>query len=493
MTYHSIDGAYLRLEFAHDGDIDWTNNPWTLYFPDGGRVTGGNAPQRIYDRNNNYLDIQNITYNSNLATRIVDQLGRQIIVEYAGNQDYIHQWGFNGQQLQWAVKWKTISVIKTYYPGSEAGIPRTLLGFLRVVDQIILPAQAGALSYTFSYNAGTGNPSYGWGEVSSITLPSGAQASYQYEYDGDDFLGWSQPLENYATRKDLTYQREYDGESTPVTETWLYPTHPSGGFTIIEPDGGVLRESHDDKGHSIVSEKPDGSVVERIWKENIPVGDAIPDFTDVNPFVKTEFTSIRNSSGALVKTAIKDYSYDKNGNVTQVAEYDWVDYGSVPRFGALPTGVPGGLAPKRVTVTAYYNPTPDALNTTTDDPDFYHKPTSPNIKRAIEWGEMRSDFSAGSVISRAESFYDDPSTTGNLIEQRNWDSTKAAITYPLTTTNSISVTHQYDLFGNRTLTTDAKGVQTQFIYEPINGHADLYVTQTKVAIDTPVRRWTTQT
>jgi hypothetical protein len=99
MTYYSIDGTYLRLEFAHDGDSDWANNPWTLYFPDGGRITGGNAPQRIYDRNNNYLDIQNITYNSHAATRIVDQLGRQIIVEYAGNQDHIHQWGFNGQQL----------------------------------------------------------------------------------------------------------------------------------------------------------------------------------------------------------------------------------------------------------------------------------------------------------------------------------------------------------------------------------------------------------
>lgn len=39
MIYYSTDGTYLRLEFAHDGDSNWTNNPWTLYFPDGGRVT----------------------------------------------------------------------------------------------------------------------------------------------------------------------------------------------------------------------------------------------------------------------------------------------------------------------------------------------------------------------------------------------------------------------------------------------------------------------
>ena len=52
-----------------------------------------------------------------------------------------------------------------------------------------------------------------------------------------------------------------------------------------------------------------------------------------NSYVKTEFTSIRDVGGTLTKTAIKDYNYDKNGNVTVVKEYDWVDYSSVPRNG----------------------------------------------------------------------------------------------------------------------------------------------------------------
>jgi len=288
----------------------------------------------------------------------------------------------------------------------------------------------------------------------------------------------------------LAYQREYDGSSTPVTETWLYSITSSIHCTITEPDGGVLQEVYDNKGHSLRTEKPDGSVIERIWRENIPVGNAIPDFTDVNPFIKTEFTSIRNSSGALVKTAIKDYAYDKNGNVTQVAEYDWVDYGSVPRFGGFPTGLPGGAPLKRVTVNTYYNPTPEALNTTTDDPNVYHKPTSPNIKRSIQSSEMRSD--SGSVLSRAESFYDNPSTTGNLTLERKWDSTKGGISSPLSEGNSISVTHQYDPYGNRTQTTDANSITTWFVYGQINGHENLYVTETKVAADTPVQQWTTQ-
>src|SRR5262249_55056000 len=134
------------------------------------------------------------------------------------------------------------------------------------------------------------------------------------------------------------------------------------------------------------SERPDGTVIERIWERNAPKG-AI----DVNPYVKTEFTSVRNASGTLVKTAIKDFNYDKNGNVTQVAEYDWVDYGSVPRDGSgNPTGIPSGLSPSRITVSAYYNPTPDASDNTTDDPDVYHKSTSPNLRGAVAVRQVAS-------------------------------------------------------------------------------------------------------
>ena len=83
MTYYTTDGTYLRLDVQHDADTNWSNNPWTLYLPDGGRVTGGNAPQRIYDRNNNYVEVQNVTnYNGtgHTATKLVDQLGRALVI-----------------------------------------------------------------------------------------------------------------------------------------------------------------------------------------------------------------------------------------------------------------------------------------------------------------------------------------------------------------------------------------------------------------------------
>ncbi|MGH9967665.1 MAG: hypothetical protein ACREBG_07495 [Pyrinomonadaceae bacterium] len=56
--------------------------------------------------------------------------------------------------------------------------------------------------------------------------------------------------------------------------------------------------------------------------------------TKRNFYAKTEFISISNAAvpPQLVKTAIRDYTYDKNGNLIQLAEYDWVPYGDVQRM-----------------------------------------------------------------------------------------------------------------------------------------------------------------
>jgi RHS repeat-associated protein len=504
-TWYSTDGTYFRVTFGPDAGL---NTPWTMYFSDGVRVTGGDGTHRIYDRNDNYIEFQNITWNNNPANKIVDQLGRYIIIERASSPlsdparvyDYIHMWEIGGQQISWTIKWKIIQPVKTYLTisASKPCDTASLGVYLTVVDQIILPSQAGSLAYTFGYNApdyslGPQSPSYGYGEIDSIQLPTGAQASYSYSHDGDDNLVWKTVLENAVVGKTLSYQSEHDGSSSQVTETWSYGGYYLGNSFVRGPDGGESRERfyplHGGepwkRGLAYKSERPDGTVIERIWQTNPPFG-----ASDMNPYVKTEFTSVKDAAGTLVKTAIKDFSYDKNGNVTRVTEYDWVDYGSVPRDGSgNPTGIPVGIY-ARATINTYYSPTPDASNNTTDDLNVYFKGTSPNLRNAIASREVQSGLSG--AAARTEFFYDNALTTGNLIEQKSWDSTKGAVTRPLTTANSISVTHQYDSYGNRIWTTDANGVQTQFIYDPINGHENLYVTQTKVAAGTAVQRWTTQ-
>jgi RHS repeat-associated protein len=511
MTYFSTDGSHLRLDIAHDTQ---RMTQWTLYFPDGGRVVAGNVPQRIYDSNNNYIEFQNITYNTHPATKIADQLGRYLIVEYdsATRQDYIYQWGVNNVQIKTTVKWKSITVNKTINPEcSGSGCPTALTYTLSMIERITLPTQAGGLSYSFDYNANTVNPSYGWGELSSITLPSGARAEYDYRLDGLNNQTAREILRDSPTRKDLIYRQEYDLTATPAntpcdpltetctTETWLYSFTTTTG-QITSPDGGVSRDYFDDpevnrwSGNLVYkSERPDKTIVERIWNENKPYSVTAMGNRIVNPFAKTEFTTIKDAAGVSVKTAIKDFNYDKNGNVTRIAEYDWVDYGTVPRdANGKPTGIPAGAPLKRVTINTYNSPTPDAADSTTNDPDTYVQASSKQLRNAIATSEVSSNGTL--TLARTEFTYDNATTTGNLTQQKSWDSYKGGVaqtlTRPLSATNSISVSHQYDVYGNRTLTTDANGVQTQFVYGLVGGFSNLYPTQINAAYTKTVQRTT---
>ncbi|HEX8459226.1 MAG TPA: NPCBM/NEW2 domain-containing protein [Pyrinomonadaceae bacterium] len=525
LTYFSHDGSFLRLDVEHDSGNDWTNNPWTLYLPDGGRVTGGdpvNTPQRIYDRNNNYIEViktfSDPSYGGHDTDRITDQLGRSIVVEYssAPNQDTIHARGAYNELLTWNVLYTTINVNKTYL---TVGSPnnRQLAQAIKVVSQITLPSQAGSLSYNFGYNANTASPSYGWGELSSITLPSGAKASYIYRLDGINSVYSKNAVANNPTSKSLVYRPEYDLASNAlpsntacntqtescITEVSTYAFAFNTNWelldtTITAPDGGVSRDYFNQDaldGRNYKTERPDGTVIERRWQNNTPRTTG-PIYlnptlagTKINPYVKSEYTSIRDAAGNLTKTAIKEYSQDKNGNVTEVKEYDWVSYTSVQRdTSGRPYGV-GGATPKRVTTTAYYNPTPDASDSTTADTDTYHLANTSRLHGLAQATEVKD---ASSVTrSRTEFYYDNTSavgyvatTIGNLTSQKMWDSVKGAYSNPLTSTNSVSTSTQYNSYGSPTLSTDARGTQTQLTYGAVNGYSGLYPTTTKVAYGT---------
>ncbi len=189
MTYFSTDNTHLRLEVQH---VSSGPNPWTLFLPNGGRITfnePGASGQRIYDANNNFVEVQNIILqNGHPANKLIDQLGRFVEIEHTGaGVDYIRSPGANGQTLTTTVTWKAINSYSWnngYYAyGSgftqfDFGLP-----FLSGVDQIIAPTQAGGYAHTFNYNLEYGNYD-GFGEVSSVKLPSAetnkAQSSYSY-------------------------------------------------------------------------------------------------------------------------------------------------------------------------------------------------------------------------------------------------------------------------------------------------------------------------
>ena len=495
MSYYSIDGSFLRLDIQASG-------AWTLNFPDGRRVVNqSDGKQRDYDRLNNYIEAQLVSNWNNTghnADVITDQLGRSLVVEYGTNEDYIHAFGFNGTEIITTVKWTNTYVVKVYRAGNHFQFDTNLNRTIKVVNEIQLPSQLGTgLKYTFGYNGNTapgGGTSVGWGELNSITLPSGANSVYQYERDNQSgtLLQADWVLENAPSRKDLNYNIEYDGATVAApTETWIYSL--GDGFAgVTNPEGGTNREwfsPSPNRGRVYKIQKPDGTVVERIWKENrpfLPAGVFISSAYVVNPFVEDEFTSIPDATGALVLTAARHFSYDKNGNVTQVKEYDWFAYSSVARDAqGKPTGIPAGAPLKRVTTNAYNSDTPDSTNTTTNDPDSYDKSTAPRLLNLLKSSEVSN---GSQTLSRNEFTYDNVLTTGNMTESRSWDSTKGAYTNPLVPGNSIAISHQYDGFGNCTFTTNARGFITKRVYGTIGSFTDLYPTQQITAFGNVLQR-----
>jgi YD repeat-containing protein len=277
LFYYSTDGTYLRLVVDHDS---YGATPFTLYFPDGGKVTStttdssGVTHQLTYDRNGNSIDQQSLTLsNTHQATRLVDPVtGRYTQIEYnaATDEDWITQLGVGGSEVKWRIKWKNIQVVREYRTvaawnlGSGCdihGYPFTLKTSLRMVDQIILPSQIdGDLHYTFGYNGAAYSggafqttETTGWGELSRIQLPSGATADYTYKLDGvtnvDPHEIWSGDVQvNSPTSKTLKYDLEYDSGPSDATEVWTYAmtipnSNTDGGFSVITgPDGGVTTE-----------------------------------------------------------------------------------------------------------------------------------------------------------------------------------------------------------------------------------------------------------
>jgi RHS repeat-associated protein len=530
MTYYSIDGSYLRLDVPHDNDQDTGNNLWILYFPDGSRVETLHASttdfQRTYDRNNNYTDYERIHNYNGETGRVVDKLsdefGRYILLNYgdpgiAYPPATVTAHGVNNEELQWTISWNNAyqTIINKTYCSHFAPSGCDSFNDVNVsfegIDEITLPAQLGGLSYQFGYNATSG----GWGELSSLTLPSGAVASYQYEQDGQNQIAWHKVRDNGVARKDLSYQLEYDLSSTATTESWFYVyNHTNGTTTITAPDNGVTTFTHhgigfdptlgeQSKGLLRKIERADGSIEETLYQTNTPSGVLTFENQSVklNILPKTKFVSIRNASGQLVKTAVTDYSHDKNGNITAVKEYDWIDYSSIQRDSVsgqpLDTSQQSALTSaflKRLSTTSYFNQTPDASDSTTNNPNVYSKGTSPRLRSLVAANEVGT---GSQVQARSEFTYDDPNLTGNITQAKRWDSTKAAYSNPLTTANSIATSNQYEAWasgaiGKLVRTTDARGIQTKFTYGTVGSVADMYPTLVESALETPVQRKVSQ-
>ena len=535
ISYYSVDGSYLRLEFEVDPSTvaataakDWTDNPWTLYFPDGRQVEGvGATADRMIDRNGNMTTIDRIAdydHDDNAATQgvpaveIADDAGRTIRVLHgagANGETLVTRQG-NGTELTWKVKWSDVKPCRSYYvtpvypahlqSEETPGAIQTWLSDkrLRMVDWVQPPAQLGGSSrrrFAFEYNAtaastscGTGS-SGGLGELSSVTVPSGAEADYTYKEDGTgilasaDFILW-----NSIKTKKLNYSgnaSECDTDSSDdECDTWTYTISTNVSTTVEGPDGGKTRESYNLDGmlekverlQVVAGTETVQEVTERVWGFNIPAVDQSASTRVGNPYVKAQYGTLATAGGTLSKTAVKTFAYDRNGNLTQADEYDWVNYSAVAREYGKPTGAAAGTL-KRRTVHSYH-----ASGTA----DAYHKATSPHLLTARASSEIREG--ASTRRSRREFTYDNARTRGNLTRERIGKSNASGVApAALTSANSITVSHTYDSHGNRLTTTDGRGTVTRRTYGAIAGSGSpaiskLYPTRVVEASGTGVAR-----
>ncbi len=527
--YYSTDGTFMRLEIPKGQDAFL--NRWTIYMPDGSKVTNGELdaqnnvlPQRVYDENGNFVTKGQVTLpDSSTVTGYIDQMGRYVARKAISlTEDHIYKLGVDGQPVIWKIKWKYITVIRPYTTsGTSDGIGRCcysdqiMVSQPKVIDEIETPSQLGGLKYTFNYNGHDGQVAYnqdpnnpnsspGWGDLIDVTLPSGAKAEYDYSHQvafgTDDLL----PLLGKIKEKRLKYDTTYDGNTQQVTDTWLYAISKSGTTTITGPDGGVTTQKFtptnidsDLSGRVHKETSPGGTIVERIWANNKVSGCGqygCGSMRRLNTYVKTEFTTIPDNAGNPSLTAIKDYEYDKNGNVTKITEYDWVAYSAMPlgSSGNI-TGIPGGATVKRITESVYYNPTEDASNSTANNANSYWNSTAKKVNSATKSTTIKQP--NGIAVSYTEIVYDNADITANPTQTRSWDSTKAATLpnpdangFRLNSSNAIITSATYDQYGNPLTAIDPNGYKTKLTYDSINGFSGLYPTQTEIAFDTSLKR-----
>lgn len=518
INYYTDDGSRMRLFIPYQPGVHVSLMRWTMYFPDGRVIESKpqddtSIHQRLTDRNGNRIIWTTATLNEVSGLKIENDVGQFIFLG-----DKITQPGVNGELLETTVSSKSVWVYHKYLATTDINAPSfaqhaELFESLVVIDKITLPQQLGGLTYDFTYHAvntqpTTGNYTEGWGELASVKLPSGAKADYSYSLSGNnEWMEAFSAADSAVGSRVLTYDEQHDGGTVQRSETTSYSVTP--GFccsSVHTPDGQSRQQvslwTGPLKGYVYRTKHANGAIEEKRWINLRPMGGSTS--AKIEPFVKTEYTSVADANGNPVLTAIKDYDYDQNGNILEVREYDWVSFSSIPRTTVgpfsetlpfpMPTGIPAsGLVLKRKTSNTYYNPTPNTLTSGPNHANHHSNPSAPKLLNLLKSTEVREG--NNNPVSRTEFYYDGGMISpneGNLTETRVWDSTKGAYTDPLMTANSLSTFTQYNSFGSPELLTDARGFQTKLTYGPISAPtgvvSDLYPTETITAFGTPVAR-----
>ncbi len=431
----------------------------------------------ITDRNGNTIHFNGFCPDGSPCTEtITDDLNRAItLTTGTGEQDQITWPGPpNSPTLTAYVNWANDPIssglgYNCVFDGNGGLAPSTVPGGNRcnlavpnpVISSIELPTDttgapsnsgASQWQYTFGYSTpSTGCASGGapnsWGELHSVTVPSGAQAQYTYRWDCGTGRTAEIIVNPLVTRQHI-YSEIRDNTTTPITETTTYygyaatdgngaeskvvQTNPDGTSTtyclasppgITYPGGRIYKQIN-----------PDGSVVDRIWLANPnPVVNQNPNNagapTTANPYLAGEATTVVDASGNLASTSARAYVVDKNGNNLETDEYDWSAASTSRQCtpSGLMTTIPGTL--KRSTLNTWYASTPAATTGYADTTyGYWNQSPATNLrtkKSTTVCNGAASNLScAPGYVAQTQYDYDYGNgrlTTGNLTSEQRWD------------------------------------------------------------------------
>jgi len=476
LSYYSIDGSYLKLEIYVDGSNNVNSAPFYIYYPDGRRATGhGFYIESLYDANGNGIHFSNHCIDefcNQMYKTIADDSGHQINILYnagglpygtwqADRTDAITAEGPNGLMTS-TVNWMPLILgwqnRRTYW-WSEASWDHTrpflqMMSVVKYVQLPLLPAVASDEippvwnSYAFGY---ADDADGGYGEVDAMRTPTGSLFQYRYLFEGGVQDASTIAGANSIRERKVTH----DGTTDLV---WTY-----NGGVITNPDGSVTHYWAGPLGSYLDSgifgnfdtpvvyrvDEPDGTVRKRVWSQN-PVPGTVAQFPLVpvpvqNPWIRRETTTIGDASGTPALTSVTDRMIDKNGNLLQTTEYDWVNYEL--------NGPETGSSPRRTTQLKYFATVPNA--TTLDFSTYeYWNPHSPGTSRrldAVQRKEVQDGL--GNRAAVTEFVYDDAFGAGNVTSELHWDSVKSADAPELgslSAANSQVLMRSYDGYGNIT-------------------------------------------
>ncbi len=373
-----------------------------------------------------------------------------------------------------------------------------------MISELYLPSQANLGPYRFAY---TGR----WGEMTSMTLPTGTIARYTYWLDSPAsgncastasawiIPNWYDVLANYPCYKQVSYA---GGTSTDeqsyfvINQGTYYSTTAYTSSVYTGPDGGVTRTYFDTCSGSNPNcysynagnlagnwlsglpnriDQPDGTVVTQTWARNVLYGTMVgsplgcngsPACTQLFPYDSQNVYIQQQTRTLGGSTATTTYTVDRNGNPLVTAETNW------------------GGSTLRTTTFTYFNGTTDATTAPTyNEPYVYWNGGAGSLLNLVSTRRVDGPTSPSSYEQYC---YDNSAlpVSGNITLHARLASGTAGgtlVTCPGTgtaSTSSVVVTQfAYGANGIMTASMDGRGVATQLLYNP-NG---LYVTEKREA------------